>query len=161
MNALDVLTYGHQTVMKAVDGLTEGAWTDGPVVGVWSAKDVIAHLASFEQVLTEVLGSFLDGAQATPTLDLFRAGGRFNDEQVALRAGRSAADVLREYETWHARAMELAPRIGAEAFNREGALPWYGMEYDLEDFIVYAIYGHKREHGAQIALFKKRWGQRA
>jgi hypothetical protein len=28
------------------------------------------------------------------------------------------------------------------------------MEYSLDDYIVYSSYGHKREHGAQINVFK-------
>jgi hypothetical protein len=38
--------------------------------------------------------------------------------------------------------------------RQNGALPWYGAEYDLEDFIAYSFYGHKREHTAQINVFR-------
>ncbi len=37
--------------------------------------------------------------------------------------------------------------------KNSGPLPWYGPEYDLDDFIAYTFYGHKREHSAQIAAF--------
>ena len=41
-----------------------------------------------------------------------------------------------------------------QAKRREpGTLPWYGPEYDLEDFIAYTFYGHKREHMAQVNVF--------
>ena len=76
MNAIDVLENGHQTVMQAIEGLEAERWEDSGVVGVWSTKDVIAHLA------------------------------------------------------------------------------WYGDAYDLDDFIAYMYYGHKREHAAQIKLFR-------
>ena len=39
-------------------------------------------------------------------------------------------------------------------FRQSGTLPWYGMEYALDDFLVYIYYGHKREHSAQIAAFR-------
>ena len=42
-----------------------------------------------------------------------------------------------------------------------GMLPWYGAATDLEDFIVYSIYGHKREHAAQIAAYRGQWSQLA
>jgi hypothetical protein len=32
----------------------------------------------------------------------------------------------------------------------------YGKEYALDDFVVYMYYGHKREHGAQVAGFHDR-----
>ncbi len=50
--------------------------------------------------------------------------------------------------------MALAAQISAETWEHEGLLPWYGQEYDLEDFIAYTYYGHKREHCGQIAVFR-------
>jgi Mycothiol maleylpyruvate isomerase N-terminal domain len=159
MNARDILKYGHQTVLRAVDGMPQDAWELPGVVGVWTAKDVVAHLASFEQVLVEILSSTLDSNQPTPTLELFLSKEKFNDEEVALRKGKTPAEALAEYEDWHAQAVAMAQHIPLETYRKTGILPWYGAEYDLEDFLVYTYYGHKREHSAQVALFKKRHAQ--
>lgn len=156
MNATDILRYGHQTVLRAVDGLPYDAWNVQGVVGVWTLRDVMAHLASFEQVLVDVLSVTLNPTQPTPTLDLFVGREKFNDEQVALRQGKTPAEVFEEYQRWHAQAVTLAAQIPLETYRTPGVLPWYGAEYDLDDFLVYTYYGHKREHAAQIALFKKR-----
>jgi hypothetical protein len=48
-------------------------------------------------------------------------------------------------------------QIPADTWVKEGILKWYGAEYDLEDFIVYTFYGHKREHCGQIATFSDRF----
>ena len=164
MNTSDILKYGHLTVLRAIDGLPDPAWEAGGVCGVWSVKDIIAHLASYEHVLKEVLSSFQadsampsssPGGSATPMLNAFtEPGGRFNDAQVALRKGSSPADVLAEYTGTHDQVAALAAQIPAETLRRAGTLPWYGAEYALDDFIVYAYYGHKREHCAQIAVFR-------
>ena len=45
-------------------------------------------------------------------------------------------------------------KIPVEVLRRPGTLPWYGAQYALDDFIVYQYYGHKREHTAQINVFK-------
>ena len=64
---------------------------------------------------------------------------------------------------WHERQIledelrtraELLAQIPYEGRRLNGTLPWYGEEYDLEDFIIYTFYGHKREHSAQIAAFR-------
>ena len=68
----------------------------------------------------------------------------------------SAQEVLAEYETAYARAVTLMVRIPVEGRRLDGVLPWYDSEYSLEDFIVYAFYGHKREHSAEIAAFRDR-----
>lgn len=155
MNVLDVLNYGHQTVMKTLEGLPADAWETKGVVGDWSVKDIMAHLASYEWVLVEVLQSLVNQKMPTPTLKLMKKHGDFNNQQVALRQHKPWAEVLDEYEHNHARVMKLAQKIPPTTVRQKGVLPWYGAEYDLEDYIVYTFYGHKREHCAQIALFKK------
>lgn len=155
MNIGDILMYGHQTVLKTVDGLPDKEWGRGGVCGVWSVKDIIAHLTSFEHTLVEVLNGFLDGGP-TPYLDEYRTNEKFNDAQVAKRKAKSPAEVLQEYQDTHAKTMDLAACIPPEKCRENGTLPWYGAEYSLDDFVVYTFYGHKREHCAQIALFKKR-----
>jgi hypothetical protein len=157
MNAHDILMYGHRTVLRAIDGLDDGEWQLSGVCGVWSAQDIIAHLASYEHALEEVLRSFVEDAP-TPVLDRFRGpdGDRFNEEEVAQRAAMAARDVVAEYTRAHERTLELLARVAEETRRRPGTLPWYGDAYALDDLIVYAFYGHKREHSAQIDLFRDR-----
>lgn len=153
MDAEAVLKYGHLWVLKHVEGLTDEMWEVPDVCGVWSSKQILAHLASFEHLLTEVLGQFLDGGP-TPTMDHFaRSRERFNDEQVARRDGLSPAQVLAEYSETQARTMTQIARIPADTLRQPGTMPRYGDEYALDDFIVYTFYGHKREHMSQIAVF--------
>jgi uncharacterized protein (TIGR03083 family) len=157
MNAVDVMRYGHGTVLGTLEGLAPEAWTTPGVCGVWSVKDILAHLASYELVLVEVLSELSGAATATPLLDRFRdPSGAFNDAEVAARAGLTAEATLAEYSAAHERAMALLDRVPPETRARPGTLPWYGAEYALDDFIVYAFYGHKREHCAQIAVFRDR-----
>jgi hypothetical protein len=153
VNAHDVLKYGHQTVLSTLDRLPHEVWTTPNVCGVWSTKDIVAHLASFEQVLDEVLSSLMDTKHLTPMLDKFRSEATFNDSQVAARKDSSAAEVLAEYESSYARVAARA--VPPDLFSQPGTLPWYGEEYSLDDLIVYMFYGHKREHSAQLALFRK------
>ena len=155
MNAQDVLYYGHETVKQAVQDLPESAWETPGVVGVWSVKDVLAHLASFEQLLVDVLHSLQDDTP-TPTLDRFISlgNGRFNDVEVAERQSWRAAEVWQAYEAAAQQAQTLLAQIPLTERRRTGALPWYGAEYDLEDYLAYANYGHKREHCAQIGVFR-------
>ena len=156
MNAVDILKYGHQTVLHTIDGLNEPDWETANVCGVWSVKDIVAHLASYEHVLVEVLDGFLGGGP-TPYLDKFTdPDGRFNDTEVAARKGRTVGEVLAEYNDTYTQVAARVARIPVETLRQTGTLPWYGMEYALDDFIVYGYYGHKREHSAQIAVFRDR-----
>jgi ketosteroid isomerase-like protein len=156
MNAVDILKYGQQTVLQTLEEFPEAAVEKPGACGVWSVKDIIAHLASYEQVLVDVLATF-GSLQPTPYLNKFtEPGGQFNDTEVGLRKGRTVPEVLAEFNDAHAQVMSLATQISPELLRQTGTLPWYGMEYALDDFIVYTSYGHKREHSAQIAAFGDR-----
>ncbi len=154
MNANDVLKYGHLTVLRTIEDVPDIHWETGGVCGVWSVKDIMAHLASYEHILVEVLSSFLDGG-ATPYLNAMATNyAGFNDDEVAKREHLTPEQIRTEYNDTQAQTMTLVARIPAETCRQVGTLPWYGMEYSLDDYITYAIYGHKREHTAQINVFK-------
>lgn len=156
MNAADVLKYGHLTVLGTIDGLPDTAWDLPGVCGVWSTKDIIAHLASFEHILEEVLSSMVEDGP-TPTLDRYLASEtEFNDAEVARRKDWNGAEVLAEYNDTYAHVAALIQRIPADTLRQPATLPWYGAEYAIDDFITYAFYGHKREHCAQIVVFRDR-----
>lgn len=156
MNAADILMYGQRTLLQTIKDFPPDATSTPGACGYWSVKDIIAHLASYELVLVDILAGCL-GAAGTPALDAYLAGGAgFNDREVSRRAAASLAEVLAELEQAHARVRELMSQIDAETLRRPGTQPWYGMEYALDDLLVYQYYGHKREHSAQIAAFRDR-----
>ena len=154
MNATDILKYGQPTVLQTINGFPETAWETAGACGVWSVKDIIAHLASYEQVLVDILTTFT-GSGPTPALNAFiEQGGQFNDSEVSRRKAKTIQDVLAEFNDTHAQVMALIVKISPETLRQTGTLPWYGMDYSLDDVIVYMYYGHKREHSAQIAAFR-------
>ena len=156
MNALDVLRYGHGTVLDTVEHVPETNWLDGGVCGVWSTRDLLAHLASYELALGDILSTFT-GETSTPTLDeFFASSADFNDAQVGLRQAQTGAESLAEYTHAYDRVADFASRIPEDTWREVGTIPWYGPEYSLDDLIAYQYYGHKREHCAQIGVFLDR-----
>lgn len=154
MNATEILKYGQLTVMQAIDSFPETAWETAGACGVWSVKDIIAHLASYERVLVDILTSLTSGGP-TPALDAFiELGRRFNDIEVNQRKNKTLQDVLAELNDAYTQVMSLIVTFPPETLRQSGILPWYGMDYALDDFLVYTYYGHKREHSAQIAAFR-------
>jgi hypothetical protein len=158
LNASDIIHYGHDFVRRNLVDLPLEHWETPNVCGWWSSKLIIGHLASFELMLNEVLRSFQDGQSGGPTpyLDMMNGqGGQvFNDFQIDVRKDRSAADLYAEYNAAAAESHRLVGLLAPELLRRPGSIPWYGMEYALDDYIVYQYYGHKREHTAQINVFK-------
>ena len=75
---------------------------------------------------------------------------------MSRRKAKAIQEVLAEFNDTHIQVMLLLVTIPAETLRQAGTLPWYGMEYALDDVLVYMYYGHKREHSAQIAAFGDR-----
>jgi uncharacterized protein (TIGR03083 family) len=148
VNAIDVLMYGQRTLRGAVDRLGPDDWTAPGALGTWTAKDIVGHLGAFEVRFVETLSGFA-GVPYEPQLSLADPD-TFNDDQAAIRADWSVEAVVAELLEAHDRVMDLARRIPAERWSEVGTIPWYGPEYALDDLVVYTMYGHKREHTAQL-----------
>ncbi len=155
MNVNDILKYGNLMVFDTVSDLDEQYWGVGGVCGVWSVQEIMAHLISFEHLLKDVLSS-ISGEEELPTLNAYLNQGDedFNDVEVSKRKNMSVAEILEEYSTTQAIVAEIAQKIPAEVFRENGTIPWYGDEYCLNDFVVYTNYAHKREHVAQINVYR-------
>lgn len=154
MNVMDILKYGNLTLLGSVKQIPEPEWKTPDVCGWWSVKDIMAHMTSFELWHVEVLETILGIEAGTYMQEMSQGGEKFNQIQVARRTDMSVSDLLEEYTEAHSRLMELSGRIPGETYRQNGTIPWYGSEYCLDDFIVYSNYAHKREHSAQVNVFK-------
>jgi hypothetical protein len=154
MNTISILHYGHIFLMDSINDLPHEHWLTEGVCGHWSVKDIMAHLAVSEHTLIDVF-KLLSGETDTPMInEIMALGADANDVLVERSKDRSSHDVLEDYLVSYEKSLELAEQCAPEKFSQNGILPWYGEEYDLDDFIVYSYYGHKREHGGQIAVFR-------
>jgi uncharacterized protein (TIGR03083 family) len=156
MNASDVLKYGQLTFLAGLDGLPESDWEAPGVCGYWSVRQIVAHIASYEAAIADILQS-VSGGGPTPTLDRYLANGAaFNDEEVEARAGLSPSETVAELTSEHERVITAVAALWPETLRQPGTIPWYGAEYSLDDLLVYMAYGHKREHVAQICVYRDR-----
>jgi hypothetical protein len=154
MNVLDILKYGDRTLLGSVAGLTEEECGVGGVCGYWSVKDIMAHMLSYELFLGEALGDFVDAGPKPVMQEMSELGDKFNDVFVARYQDKTMAHVVQEYRQAHEHVMKLAAAVDAETYPQNGTIPWYGPEYCLDDFIVYSNYAHKREHSAQVMVYR-------
>jgi len=153
MNAIDVLTYGQGQVMGTVERYGPDDWTR-TALGVWTAKDLLGHLGAFEVRLADVLAMIVGAPLES---DLTTADPEtFNDDQAAIRASWSIDQIRNEFVAAYDRAMTHARAIPAATWSEVGTIPAYGPEYALDDFVVYNIYGHKREHDPQLSAALER-----
>jgi uncharacterized damage-inducible protein DinB len=157
MNPSDILKYGHLMVLDTINGLSEEQWTTEGVCGAWSCKDLIGHLAAYEKLLEDVLCTFTGSEPSEISIEMGTLGPmQFNDAQAELRKDKNVEEIIKEYSDTYTRVASLVAQITPETWRQTGTIPWYGEEYSLDDFIVYSNYGHKREHCAEINVFRTR-----
>ncbi len=154
MHPPDILMYGHRFFIRTLDAFPKAEVYRTGACGIWSVKDLVSHLGSFELLLVDILDGLMTPGTPTPVLQRYGADPmRFNDDEVGARAALSYEEVLAEYEQAHQTVRALTDRLEPGLWRKTGLLAWYGAEYDLEDYIVYSFYGHKREHSGQIQTF--------
>lgn|SRR5690606_13432570 len=153
MNALEALELGHQSVMDAIKDLPQADWDKTITREAWTIKDVIAHLASHEHIMIDVLRASFHGGSVPVWSRWMQGASKFDREEVARRRVASPAQVLREYTEAHLETINLLIRVPSAAQEWVGLLPWYGVEYAVADFpfVLGSFYGHKLAHSAQIA----------
>jgi hypothetical protein len=147
VQTIDVLTYGHRTVMATVDRFRPEDWSQ-IALGVWTAKDLLGHLGAFEARFADILATFV-GAPLESDL-MTAATATFNDDQAAVRRDWSIERIKAEYVDANARVMAHARALPPQLWAEVGTIPWYGPAYSLDDLVVYQMYGHKREHDPQL-----------
>ena len=153
MNPIDILTYGQRTVDELIDRLEPGDW-DAIALGTWTTKDLVGHLGAFEVRFVGILTAFLGEEPATGLNGI--PVSVFNDDQAAVRRDWPVEAIVAELRDAHAEAMTLVGRIPADRWREVGTIPWYGLEYALDDLVVYLMYGHKREHTPQLEAVLER-----
>jgi hypothetical protein len=148
MNTIDVLMYGQRTVLRTMARYRPDDWSK-IALGVWTSKDVLGHLGAFEVRFADVLATFVDAPVVSGLLDVDPQ--TFNDDQAALRADWTIEQVTDEFLAAHERVMTHARALPMGRWSEVGTIPWYGLEYSLDDLVVYQMYGHKREHDPQLS----------
>ena len=150
MNPHDILRYGDRTFRSAIAALEPADWTR-IVAGVWTPKDVVGHVTAIHRLGVSALAE-LAGEEAPPAEHELADDVDFNMGQAAIRGPWPVERVIEEYKTVQAELRRLARKIDDETWRRVGTIPWYGPEYSLEDYVVYRVYGHVREHATHLGM---------
>jgi len=154
MYTLNLLEQAHDTVLRSVEGLPILGWYIPGVYGKWSVKDTIAHLTSCEYVLLDIIAE-IKGSTNRPTLNRWLQDCHsFDQFEINQRQHKTVQALLDEYEDVHTETLIQALHLTDEMLRRNGTLPWYNEDSDLEQFIASTYYHHKRTLGEHVAAFR-------
>jgi uncharacterized protein (TIGR03083 family) len=132
---------------SAARGLTEEELAEPSTVGPWSIKDLLAHIAAWEQEGARRIDEIVNGNGATlswPDRDQENA---FNAAAVADSLDRSVDQVVKRLEEAHRDFMDMLASFGDEVILAE-------LEVPAVEWIPGWTYLHYQEHAPQIWAHK-------
>ena len=143
--ALDALASTRAELLAAIGGLDEAALDRKDVVGDWSIKNVLAHIAAWEAWVVQALPARMTTG-ATPEDFRQRAEDedRFNAEEVAEREELTPDEQLMELERTRAELLAYVRSLDADTLARRQ--PWDTWEGTLPEYLLEALRDHENEH---------------
>ena len=139
-----VLQYknGYQTVMDALEGITDAELDMRPAPDAWTAREVVHHLADSETTSAIRLRRLL--VEDRPLIP------NYDEEEYARRLSydRPIATSLEVLRAVRRSTAEIVDRLTEDQWQREGTHSMSGR-YTVEGWLeIYAA--HARDHAAQI-----------
>lgn len=132
-------------LMRAIAGIPDDRLTAPGAVGEWSVKDVMGHVAYWDEQAVAVARRRMVGTEPGPPIDWQT----INEREAATRAGQSLAAAREELRHAHERVMEtlrsLLVLTPADAIGICGCL--------TDD-----TYEHYDEHASEIRAWRERIG---
>ena len=118
-------------------------------MGRWSIRDVLAHVATWEEEALKALPVILDGGRLPRYSNLYGGIDAFNAQAQERKQGLTLEQVLEEMEETHQRLLSFLDGVADGAFARENRF----LKRLRQD-----TYGHYREHAGQIRVWRQTRG---
>ena len=152
---LDDLASARAELLSAIEGLSEQEMVCPGVVGEWSVKDTLAHIAAWDEEFRAVIHAFV--TQEDPVFDYTISGKRgfaqWNARQVEKRRDLSMAQILAELEEARQELVDLVQGLTEEQLNRQAVPPWRSPKTVRRNLEI--LDGHDREHAEQIIAWRE------
>ncbi len=145
------LTQERSTVFHAIAFMPEAELTRPEAIGAWSVKDVLGHLAAWEDVEIGWLEQFARGER--PTMDITDCDA-WNAQRVAERRPWTLAETIANLIATRQRLLAVVGGMPDDIFERPGPSP---MQAPFVPAILNGIADHDREHWAPMMAVKDAW----
>jgi hypothetical protein len=156
MQATEILENSHLFVIQAVDDLPEPMWDLPGVSGERTAKDVLAHLVSYELLLIDAFNT-IHGEPPSPYLLRWTASPEdFSSGAINARRYHTAQQVINEYQDVMLQSVAALAEIPAELIQKPGTLAWFSDGKASVADLINNVTGHVRQHCEEIIRFRQK-----
>jgi hypothetical protein len=106
------------TLQESYAGLSDAQMTTSGVAGDWSVKDILAHVATWEEEALKYLPVIIKGGRP-PRYATYGGIDAFNARMAAAKRSLSLADVVRHLEDTHRQLIDYLRHVPEEHFTSE------------------------------------------
>jgi len=149
---LDQLAESRQTFLHALEGLSEAQITQDPVEGIWTIKDLLAHLASWEKSCLIPLRAYAAGGAFTP--EEIPDHQVWNQAQAQRWQAQSLPQIMAEYQSIRDEIVALVTTLPETQWTVKLQAPW-GGEATIPELCSGLVWHEKIEHLKSIHQWKK------
>jgi hypothetical protein len=138
-------------VNRLLASVPDDAWLD-VVEGIWTAKDVVGHLAAWSDLLMDGVEALVQGrADAVQAVDI----DVWNAEQIAARRDWTVAQARSAWEEALTRALRLAGQLSSDEMDRQRPASWTeGLTSPSDAFDLWLL--HIEQHQDGLAAWRVR-----
>jgi uncharacterized damage-inducible protein DinB len=154
-DVLNELSSAREALMAAIEGLTPEQMRMPGVTGIWSVKDVLAHIAAWESELVTALNQ-AQNRRVPPIIDIEDID-EWNEEVYHLSARRPLEAVLSDLAGVHKMLLKMVGDYNERALTDNRRYPWMEGE-PLWYLVEENAYLHEREHAEEILAWRERTG---
>jgi uncharacterized damage-inducible protein DinB len=145
------LAESRQTLLAAIEGLSQESMARERVDGEWTAKDILGHIASWDEVTVDALSSIV--AHEPSAVEVISDIDAWNAAQVARKRPDPQSVILDRLAAARGEFLALAAQALLEQWEETSTWPWGGR-----DTLTEAIAGlahHEREHAGAIQRWRE------
>jgi DinB family protein len=154
------LEAGRRALLELIASVPEAILDRKGVVGDWSIKNVLAHLAAWDLVVAQALPERLATGQTPEVLKLITADeDAWNALQVDEGEELTPEDQLAEFEWTRSVLLQYLRSLDDATLAKRA--PWQGWDDTLAEYIMQGVGAHEHEHTEHIAAGLKRLGATA
>jgi uncharacterized damage-inducible protein DinB len=143
---LENMQSSRDRLLAAVPAVPDAQWTEGRYEEGWTARDILAHIASIEWTYPRILDLADKPEQPAKPKEPRKPGlGDYNQRQVAKRAEASVMELLEEFERNRA-ATIAAVQDASEELLEERVRSAGGIEGTAAEVLNYLAVIHLQGH---------------
>ncbi len=148
----DSLARNRADFLALLEGLNEAQVADKTAVGAWSIKDVVGHLADWEQLILKAALHIYD--PSLPAVLPFKENlDEWNETMVARRVGHSWPDVCSYLSETNAALDQFVDKLKPGDWKLRGPYAWPNDQGSLAELLSHAA-EHYADHSPAVARWR-------